>query len=84
MIAIDRDAAFRMDEDRAHRTQRDIRTRAQVGPVAGGEARAIAADNDDVEGLVGAHGLICAARWPAVVPAMRPNTEPAISPVPPG
>lgn len=27
---------------------------------------------------------ICAARCPAVVPAILPNTEPAIRPVPPG
>ena len=27
---------------------------------------------------------ICTARWPAVVPAILPNTEPAMRPVPPG
>jgi hypothetical protein len=50
----------------------------------GREPGAAAAHHDDVKALLGvAHGC-CAARRPAVVPAMRPNTEPAISPVPPG
>ena len=49
------------------------------------EPRAAATDDDDIEGLVGRiHDGICAARCPAVVPAIRPKTEPAIRPVPPG
>ena len=42
-----------------------------------------APDHDDVVNGF-AHRGACAARSPAVVPAMRPNTEPFTRPVPPG
>ena len=49
------------------------------------KARAAATDNNNAKAIVAAvHDGDCAARWPAVVPAILPNTEPAIRPVPPG
>ena len=49
----------------------------------GRKPAAAATDDDDVvDGFV-RHGD-CLARWPAVVPAILPNTAPFIRPVPPG
>lgn len=51
----------------------------------GGKARAATTHDDNVEAFIaGVHDGIWAARWPAVVPAILPNTDPAIRPVPPG
>ena len=49
----------------------------------GGKSASAATDDNDVVGGLGRHGD-CLARWPAVVPAILPNTEPFIRPVPPG
>ena len=49
----------------------------------GREPASAATDDHDVEGSVRRHGD-CLARWPAVVPAILPNTAPFIRPVPPG
>jgi hypothetical protein len=47
-----------------------------------GQPRPAAADDDDVEIVFPIHAP--AAARPALPPAMRPNTEPDINPVPPG
>jgi hypothetical protein len=49
----------------------------------GREPASATTDDDNVEGDFLRHGN-CLARSPAVVPAILPNTEPFIRPVPPG
>ena len=48
-----------------------------------GQPRSASADDDHI-GRVAPGDHRAAAAWPALVPAMRPKTEPDMSPVPPG